>query len=48
MEIVTGCIEEKAYEWKEIQEGLMIKAGQQFIKSIPIVVESNVGKHWNH
>lgn len=47
-EIVTSAPEHLAHEWKEIQERLMIEAGQVFIKSIPIVVESNVGKYWSH
>lgn len=38
--------EDKAEEWKEIQESCMIKAAQKIVKSIPIEVDTTITKEW--
>jgi DNA polymerase-1 len=47
-EIVTSAPEDYAQIWKGKQEQHMINAGQTIIKSIPVVIESGVSKHWGH
>jgi DNA polymerase-1 len=44
--LVYEVPEEKAEEWKEIQEAAMIRAGGTIIKSIPIEVDTTITKEW--
>jgi hypothetical protein len=45
-EIQTECLEEKAEEWKEILNQLMLEAAETVIKSVPFVVDCKISDYW--
>lgn len=47
-EIVCECLEEVAEQVKNIMVNCMEKAGRFFCKTIPMKVDPEVGKIWNH
>lgn len=47
-EIVTDCKDEIKEELSEIIRDSMIKAGNIFCKSIPMKIQPEISKQWNH
>jgi DNA polymerase-1 len=45
-EIQTECREDKAEEWKEILNNIMIEAAEVVIKDVPVVVDCGVHDYW--
>lgn len=45
-QIISTCTDKYAEEWAGIQERLMIEAAQECIKTIPVVVDTNITEHW--
>jgi len=45
-EIQTECKEDFAEEWKNILENCMIEAGQEIIKTVPIVADCSISDYW--
>jgi DNA polymerase-1 len=46
-ELVTQCIANKAEEWKNILEKIMIDSAKEVIKNIPVVVDIKVSDYWS-
>ena len=45
-EIQTECREDKAEEWKETLDKLMVEAAETVIKNVPFVVDCKVSDYW--
>lgn len=48
MEILTTNLTKYDDETSVFIEDAMVKAGEYYIKTIPVVVELEIGKHWLH
>ena len=45
-EIVLEVVEQKAEEYKELLEKIMVEAAQKVLKTVPAVADANVGNSW--
>ena len=47
-EVVVECSEEQAEIIKTITEESLVKAGEKFIKKVPVTVSCGIYNHWKH
>lgn len=47
-EVVCEIREDQSEDWAKIQEAEMVRAGELFIKKVPVVSDPFVGKVWEH
>lgn len=47
-EVMCEVREDQAEDWSKIQSQEMVRAGELFIKKVPVISEPNIGKVWEH
>ena len=47
-EIVCEVRDDQAQDWSQIQAAEMVRAGELFIKKVPVISEPFVGNVWEH